>query len=49
MDRRRRDFEVSLHICFRWRTAIYPAVVVDERKVLPLLRSENSFSPVSIR
>jgi hypothetical protein len=38
MDRRRRDFEVSLHFCFRWRTAIYPAVVVDERKVLPLLR-----------
>jgi hypothetical protein len=41
MDRRSRDFEVCLHICFGRRTAIYLGVVVDERKVLTLLRGET--------
>ena len=41
MDRRCRDFEVYLHICFGRRTAIYLGVVVDERKVLPLFLGET--------
>jgi hypothetical protein len=41
MDRRRRDSEVCLHICFGRRTAINLCVVVDEGKVLTLFWSET--------
>ena len=41
MNRWRRDFEAHLHICFGRRTAIYLGVIIDERKVLPLLWSET--------